>query len=454
MDDDVHKVDVAIVGAGLSGLSAAWVLAGKSDVSFVVLEAMDRVGGRTLIHPIGPNAYVEKGGTWAGPTQKAILALAAELGIATKNGKPEGKTFYGNRGQWSQVDAETNPSAEQQDFSEALACFGALSETVVTTAPWSTPGAHALDSKTAGQWIRENTRTEGGRALFEGCIRKMQGGDPDEVSLLWILHFVATASFRDLLDTAEDFRFIGGSQTISLEIARRLGDRVRTNSQVTRIVRNPDGGVTLEGDTFAPVTARRAIVTSMPAALRSVKFDPPLPDAQRDMIESWTPMSWVKFNAVYDKPFWRGKVVGSQFLCLDRRVEAFDISPVDESFGEIVGFLLPDFSDRQSGDMAAYAKRFLEEVYGPGAGEPRSFAIHDWNAEPRVGGCVSSLKPGLLTRIGPALSDPVGPIHFAGTERSSAWVNYMEGAVQSGQSVAGRVLGELAPSNRQQVVPA
>lgn len=449
MNAGAAQVDVAIVGAGLAGLSAAWTLGKKGLTSLVVLEAMDRVGGRTLVHSISPDGYVEQGGTWAGPTQRALLALAKELGITTKNGKPEGRTFYGYRGQWSETGGDAYSSLEQQDFAAAMERFGALTETIVTTAPWSTPDAIALDHKSAGQWIRENTKTDGGRALFEGCVRKMQGGAPDDVSLLWLLHFVASATFTDLLDTAEDYRFVGGSQAISLEIARRLKGRVRTQSRVRGITQNDDGTVSLDGDGFAPVIARRVVVASMPATLRAINFDPPLPTGQQDMIASWTPMSWVKFNAVYDEPFWRGQIIGSQFLCLDRLVEAFDISPADESFGEIVGFLLPDCPGRLRGNATAFAKSFLEEVYGPGASTPRSFAIKDWNTETLVGGCVSSLKPGVLTRIGPALIEPVGSIHFAGTERSSIWLNYMEGAVQSGQSVASNVLTELSLTDPQ-----
>lgn len=438
------SIDVAIVGAGLAGLTAAWTLHKKGISSLAVFEAMNRVGGRTLIQPVHSDSYVEQGGTWAGPSQTAILALAVELGVGIKNGKPEGSTFYGYQGRWTQVDGEVGSSEVQDDFASALERFEALSKTVVTTAPWTTPNAVALDALSIGQWIRANTQTEGGRFLFEGCVRKMQGGDPDEVSLLWLLHFVASATFEDLLHTAENYRFAGGSQAISFSIAERLGNRVHTATPVSRISVMSDSTVRIEGDGFPPVTARRAIVTAMPTALKAITFDPPLSSLQQDMIESWTPMSWIKFNAIYETPFWRGKISGSQFLCLDRRVEAFDISPEDESLGEIVGFLLPDCPNRHGATASHFAKQFLRQVYGAGADEPRYFAIKDWSAETRIGGCVSSLKPCILTRIGSALTAPAGPVHFAGTERSPYWLNYMEGAVRSGQRTAERVAGELA----------
>ena len=76
------ETDVAIVGAGLAGLVAARELR-AAGASAVVLEARDRVGGRTLNEPLGDGQVVEVGGQWLGPTQDRIAALARELGVET-----------------------------------------------------------------------------------------------------------------------------------------------------------------------------------------------------------------------------------------------------------------------------------------------------------------------------------------------------------------------------------
>src|SRR4029453_13589866 len=87
-----------IVGAGLAGLSAAHRLAGAGR-SVAVLEARDRVGGRTLNRSVGGGEVVEVGGQWIGPTQDRLAALARELGVATYKTFFQGQAVYHRKGQ-------------------------------------------------------------------------------------------------------------------------------------------------------------------------------------------------------------------------------------------------------------------------------------------------------------------------------------------------------------------
>src|SRR3954452_17053478 len=72
--------DVAIVGAGFAGLTAARELR-RAGKSVLVLEVRDRVGGRALNKEIGGGEISERGATFVGPTQDHILGLAKELGV-------------------------------------------------------------------------------------------------------------------------------------------------------------------------------------------------------------------------------------------------------------------------------------------------------------------------------------------------------------------------------------
>lgn len=442
--DVITQVQVAIVGAGISGLSAAWTLYESGISSLVVLEARSRVGGRTLNHPTASGSYVEHGGAWAGPTQTALLNLASQLGLQTKKGKPDGKTLYGFRNQWTLLEsALTDESVQaQKDFADAMQRFEALSTTVPADAPWTAPRAEELDKMSMGQWIREQIKTDEAQAWFEGCIRQIIAGDPEQVSLLWMLYWIRTASFYDLLETAEEFRFVGGTQQLSLAIAERLKDRVWLDTPVTKIS-GYDKDVVIIETSRGLVSATEVIIAIMPKDLQQIGFVPPLPAKQSLLIAEWRTMSWIKFHAIYPQPFWQGKILGSHFLSLDTKVEVFDVSPEDGSQGVIVGLLTPDYAKLSASDRQARCLEILGEFFGEGAQNPAEFHEFDWNDQQWTGGCVSVLSPGLLTNIGSALHESVGRIHWAGTERARVWINYIEGAIRSGQSAARSVTTKL-----------
>jgi monoamine oxidase len=438
------EVKVAIVGAGISGLSAAWELHKLGIESFVVFEANSRVGGRTLNYPLKSGGYVEQGGTWVGPTQTALLALAVEMGITTKRGKFEGQTIYGFRQKWTMLEASPTSESEiaQQDFARAMAKFEALCLTVLVETPWASPNAEALDSITMGYWIEQNTTTDEAKAWFEGCVRQISSGDPKCVSCLWMLHFVRTAGFYDLLETAEEFCLVGGTQQISLNIAERLGHRVILNAPVTEIS-GYDGSVVRLVSEYGVVCAQQVIVATMPKSIAGIKFYPPLAPLHRQLIEGWKTMSWIKIHAVYEKPLWQERIATGHFLSIDTKIEAIDISPENGSKGVIVGLLAPDYSNFSDSERQEIFLAFLRQTFGETARQPIELVQFDWNNQPWVGGCISALPPGLLTTAGSVLNSSVGRIHWAGTERSSIWVNYIEGAIRAGQRAARDVISLL-----------
>ena len=244
----MHDCDVVIVGAGLAGLTAARELTG-AGLDVQVLEARDRVGGRTLNHSVGerPEDVVELGGQWVGPTQLEVMALAEELGLETYPTHNEGKNLFeaklGKVKRYSGTIPMLGPLV-MADYGRADLRLKRLIKKVSPEAPWEASKAEELDGQTFETWIRGATRTTTAREAIAMACHAVFAVEPSEISLLHVLFYAASAGgWDDLLDTdggAQQDRIVGGSQLISLRMAEELGDRVQLSTPVRSI--RTDGG--------------------------------------------------------------------------------------------------------------------------------------------------------------------------------------------------------------------
>jgi monoamine oxidase len=161
--------------------------------------------------------------------------------------------------------------------------------------------------------------------------------------------------------------------------------------------------------------------------------------------------SVIKCLAVYDEPFWRAEGLSGSAVCGPGPLTMiFDNSPPDGSPGIIVGFLEGHWA-RELGRAGADERRQavvenLARIFGPRAAQPELYLDRNWADEEWSRGCyVGYTPPGVLTSYGLALREPVGPIHWAGTETATVWNGYMDGAVQSGQRAAREALATIQP---------
>ena len=340
---DSREADVVVVGAGLAGLAAARKLTAEG-LDCVVLEARDRVGGRTLNHSIGDEKIVEVGGQWVGPTQTRVLELMRELGLESFPTYSQGEHVIDYRGELKRYTG-TIPKLGARvlaDFGQAQWKLDRMARKVPADAPWTAPKAKEWDSQTLWSWMRRNVFTQGARDGLSLGVEAVWAAQPEDLSLLHVLFYISSAGGLDALwDTeggAQDARVVGGSQLISIRMAEELGDRVVLEAPVRRIAYEPDR-VTVHADGL-DVEARRAIVAMPPTLTCRIAYDPPMP-ALRDQLTQRIPQGAViKCMAIYDRPFWRDRGLTGQATSIEGPVKlTFDNSPPDGSPGVLLGFL-------------------------------------------------------------------------------------------------------------------
>lgn len=343
-DGSTLSVDVAVVGAGLSGLRAARAIA-DAGREVVVLEARDRVGGRLLNAQLGDGVQVDVGGQWVGSDHSRVQGLAGELGIEIFPQYGEGRNLLDVAGKRRRYRG-TIPRlglGVLWDIFLARRRIDRLAREVGAERPWAAERAAELDGQNLANWCEANVRTPIARRLIGLAGRTVWGTAPEELR---------------------------------------------------------------------------------PGAL-------------------------TKCMALYAEPFWRGDGLSGESVTDAGPVTlTFDCSPRDGSAGVMLGFV----GGPEAREMAALAPAerrtavlgCFERLFGPQAAQPLDYAEQAWAGEEwSGGGPTSNFGPGGWTGCGQALREPVGRIHWAGTETAIVWSGYMEGALQAGDRAATEVLAQL-----------
>jgi monoamine oxidase len=448
---NTKKVDVVVVGAGLSGLSAARNLV-AGGLSVAVLEARDRVGGRTLLGKVGRGRF-DMGGQFVSEKQRRLHAVAKEFGLelikveqidGNKIRDYDGSidTFKGTIPRLSLLDP---PLVNMLGLGTSALKLESERRKVPADRPWAGERAAHWDAITVQAWEDASLlHTAQVKGFYSSVMRGMFGAEATEVSMLNFLHFLQTTDGLQAVSEGQMYRFALGSQAMSINIANTLGERVVLDAPVTAIEQDDDG-VTVRS-AAGDFRGRYAVVSVPIPLVARIRFTPDLPFARKAIVERSFMGSTVKCLMTYDKPFWRAKGLTGTVLSNRPPISAvFDNSnPVDDQpclLAFVVGNAAAHWSARPPGERRRDVMESMKLWFGPEAAEPVDYHEFDWGQQEWTGGCpIANLAPGAMSMLGPSLAAPHGRVHWAGSELSPEWVSYMEGGLASGEIVAAEII--------------
>lgn len=448
---DIHA-DVIVVGAGFAGITAAKLLV-EAGKKVVVLEARNRIGGRTHTEDVLPGLTLDVGGQWVGPTQLRVMRAIRDHKIPLFPTFNSGENIFENRGKLAQYTGTIptmNPLA-LADLGLAMSRLDKLALTVDLQNPWSTPDARILDSQTLATWVEKNTYTDTARQTLWTALQMIFATEPSRLSLLYSLFIIKSCQGLDILfgveGGAQQDRFTQGTHSLLSKFSKSFEKSIVLNSPV-RAIEQRTQVIVARGENFS-VTGKKLILAIPPTLCQKIDFSPQL-DVDRQQLCQTMPMgSVIKVLCVYPSPFWRNRKLSGQAVSLYGDVfSTFDNSTPNRSEGVLVAFVV----GRQAEEMRrlrpevrqAKVLEALKVFYGEEVTKPSHYSEHTWSTEVWTQGCFFGvMPPGVMTSVGAALWRPQGHIHFAGTETAREWNGYIEGAMESGERAGNEVLQSL-----------
>jgi len=404
---DRQRPTALVVGAGLAGLAAAERLT-AAGWAVTVLEARQRIGGRVWSAQLPGGGLVERGGEFITGGYDVTGATAARLGIAL-----DGMAI-------SYPDRELRPGPGP-DRAALLAGAGAAAS-VAAVSPHGSGAAAVLEAAIDDVTVREVLAVRLQSALAHPF---------DSLDARFLVHL------PHLVAAAETQRLRGGNQSLATALAARLGEPVRTGAAVREIHRE-GAGVRALGDDGLDASAASCVVAVPVALLPDLRFDPPLPDRQRDAIAAIPTGRAAKLAVALSTP------AAPRALMSGRDRFWAWTTPCDGVGGRVVngwagaGPTLDRLAvaDGPSGWIAALGELWPElELDGSTA------LLTDWRRDPWARGAYSVLPDvedpdGRATALAPAPN-----LVFAGEHTAEpAWTGTIEGALRSGIGAADELL--------------
>lgn len=433
-----QSAEVIVVGAGLSGLTAAWRL-GWAGRDLCVLEAAAQIGGR-IQSGSGAMQPGERGAPGFDPRLPRLGRLSGELGLAL----------------------EALPASAAQPLAQhrraALGRCGvwrhgrlwqALEQSAACLPPDPAAGhaaALAFDRLSLGDWL--SRRRPGARLLREVTEEMLWlfGVPAGELSLLQALLTLRQRGGRAGL---EAWRLGHGLQRPSggmLQLCRaltvRLGERLILDRPLLALRQDAEGVDLFCAD--ACYRARRVVLALPVLQLQRLDWQPALPGWRDEALRHYLPQPRLDVWLDYERAFWRERQPG---VVLPLRADGLCIEECFESTGpRLKVVLLGERARRLLREAPARREARVLDALAALLGRPASDAqrcqLQVWGEQPWLRAAESFCPPGGWIPQAAALRRPWGRVHFAGADLAVRLPGTLEGAVEAGERAAEAVLAQ------------
>ncbi|KAG8664693.1 uncharacterized protein FPOAC1_013473 [Fusarium poae] len=393
-------VDVIVVGAGLSGLQAAVDL-DKAGLSYIVLEANDRVGGKTLSVPAATGGgLVDLGAAWINDSnQREMYALAQEFDFNLIVQRTEGLSLDQSNGTTHAI-----------------------------------PYALEFASEEFGEGI--------GPVLVNMLSRDLLGVEADELSALFLINYIKSGTgLANISSDSKDGGQYLRNEMFAVKLATKLDrKKIKLNSPVVKIIQGKKG-CTIKTKSGHKYHSKKVILSIPTSLYPKIDFEPHPPPTKKELAGSTELGYYSKSILVFDEPWWRNANFSGVLTFMDGLISfTRDTCVPEDKQYSITCFHVGQPGRRWSQLSEQERKDTVMKKFNDAFGtvvdkipEPINIIEKDWLNDPWfLGGPSPVMKPGLLTGAGKSIRDPFKNIHFIGTETSIVWKGYMEGAIRSG----------------------
>jgi monoamine oxidase len=446
------KTDVVIIGAGYAGIAAARTLQEKG-IDFIVLEARDRIGGRTYSTQLGDGISVDLGAQWVGPTQNNILAWIKETNTQTFNTFDEGYNILHYQNKLSKYKG-TIPKIDPISLLSlgwAINKINKLSASIDLSKPWKHVKAKQYDSMTLQTWMDKNIHTQKAKYLFKVGVETVFATAPAELSFLHTLFYCKSGNSMDALisikDGAQQTFLIGGTQTLLKKIAQAFETKIYINEVVRKIEQHTENAIVYSSN--YQIETKKIISTIPPTLLNSIQFSPILPQLKAQLLQRIPMGAAMKCFCIYNTPFWRDKGYSGQIVSDIFPIKVtFDCTNQSNEKGILLVFVEGNDARYFITLPQEHRKKMvidgLTKIFGEEAKSYLAYEDKCWTEEEFSRGCYAgNYPPGVLTSFENTLRVPFNHVHFAGTETAERWNGYMEGAIESGKRASQEVIAIL-----------